>query len=366
MSTLGFNSLVDLAQPALVDAAYLRAVALADGQTFDEVVADIAAGLAELNRELLTGAHFGEMLSVTDEIEVEDMIDNAGGVEDATEYGVANPRRAPMTAHMLPIKPYDRAFGWTMAFLRKARQTHIDNDVRGGVRDMRDHWEKSLLTRLFKVEADKVGSIANASVPFVDAQATDTVYVPPAYKGKTFSGSHTHYLRIATLNQAALETAVATLAEHGHTAPFEIVGSMSDIATWTAVGTFTGYKAPEWAGIVYRNATDRAAIADTTDYFGYIETRYGVARLWLTDRVPTGWFGVYKTYGQGDARNPLRVRIDPTLGFGWRIVDGKWVNSPLELAVAYAEFGVGVGDDRTNFVGVKIAGAGNYTTPTIS
>ncbi len=368
MGVLSFSDLKDNALPALWDTAEIKKIELADGSTFDLVVADLRAGLQSLNAELLTTSHYGGLLSVTDEATVSDIIDSGtNGVEEATEYGIPTPRRGNETGHMLPLKKYDRALGWTFMSLRDARQSKLDSDVRSAFTDIRDAWQKHTLTRFFKMEAEKVGSTAAASVPFADGGTNDATYVPPSSgDGLTFLYTHDHYLRTATLNQAALNAAVAHLQEHGHKPPFDIVASRADIATWTNTTTFTGYKAPEWAGIVYRAAQDRAQVADVSEFFGYIETPYGIARLWLSNRVPTNYFGVYRSYGDGDARNPLRVRINPRFGFGWNIVSGQYVNAPQVLAVMYAEYGFGIGEDRTNGVLTYINAAGDYVTPTIA
>lgn len=365
MATLGLDDLKSIQPPALWDLAELKRIQLQEGMTFDQVLRDVQAGLGALNSSLLSLPHYGGMVAVQDTAELEYPIGVSNGVEDATEYSRPAPKRGDTTGHMLPLRPYDRSLGWTMRYLQKARRVRIDSDVRSAVTDMRSQWQKKLLERFFKVEGEAVGVTANASVPFVDAAATDTKYKSPdSPDGKTFATSHSHFLRLTPLDAVAVTAAMLTLQEHGHTSPVEIVASEADAATWKAM---TGYKAPEWAGIVYHSsATERAAIPDTSIYFGYIETAHGIGRIWLTPRLPTNYFGMFKAYGSLDPRNPLRVRIDRISGYGWRLIPGMWANAPELVAVMWNEFGVGVGEDRTNGVCVLIAGAGNYITPTIT
>ena len=208
-------------------------------------------------------------------------------------------------------------------------------------------------------------STSNASVPFADGGDTDSAYVPPkSPDGEAFTSSHDHFLRQAAISDANLGTAVETLQEHGHPSPFDIIAARADASSWTGL---TGYKAPEWPGIVYHaSGVERAGVAEVSEYFGYVETDYGICRLWLTPRVPTNYYSLFKTYGRGDPRNPLRVRISPQVGFGFNLVPGNWVNAPSQMAVLYTEFGVGVGEDRTNGVCVYIHASGDYVTPTIS
>ncbi len=371
MAVLGFSDLKNTALPSLWDATVITQVRLAEGASFEELLADIRMGLQELNGQLLSMPHYADLFAVQDEPNLEYPIGVSNGFEDATEYSAPQPQRGKTTGHMLPLFPYDRGLGWTMMYLRKARSSKLDADVRSVVIDGKQLWQQKLLSRFFSDSGVTVGATANASVPFCDAGSTDSTYVPPrSPEGEIFTSSHDHFLGYSTsgitqdvVDQGAVDVAVETLQEHGHKSPFDIIGSRADASSWTSV---TGFKPPNWPGIVYHSsAVERAAVNEVSDYMGYIEGDYGIARLWLTPRVPTDNFGAFKTYGPGDPRNPLRVRIDRNVGFGYNLVPGLWVNAPSHMAVAWAEFGVGVGEDRTNGVCVDVA-ASSWAAPTIS
>ena len=368
MATLGFADLKDTALPSLWDASEIAKVRLAEGRTFDRLLAEVQQGMGMLSRELLDMPHYGDLFAVQDTVEVEYPIGASNGFAEATEYGVANPQRGATSGHSIPLKPYDRALGWTGMYLRNARATKLDADIRSAITDAKSLFQQKLLSRFFLSTGETVGSTANASVPFVDAAATDTTYCPPASpEGETFLTTHTHLLRVDAITQANLNTAVEHLQEHGHKSPFELIVARADIGSWTNKTNVTGYKNPEWPGIVYHSsATERAAVPEVSEYIGYVETDYGICRIWATPRVPTLYWGLYKNYGPGDPRNPLRVRINPNFGFGYQLVPGNWINAPSQLAVAYTEFGVGVGEDRTNGVLVYTYASGSYTSPTIS
>ena len=365
MATLSFADLKNTALPSLWDGAEMSKVALADGSTFDQVVGQINAALMALNGSMLDMPHYGSLISVQDDIEIEYPVGVSNGVQVAGEYSVPDPKRGATTGHSLPIVPYERAAGWTMMYLRKARRAKLDADVRSMVVDIRNNWQQKILQRFFKMEGETVGTTSNASVPFADGGVTDSTYVPiDSPDGESFTSSHDHFLRHTAIDATNLAATVETLQEHGYLAPFDIIGSRADAATWSGI---TGWKAPDWPGIVYHaSATERANVQEVTNYFGYIETDYGICRVWLTPRVPTAYYGLYKAYPAGDPRNALRVRIDQNTGFGWRLVPGNWVNAPMLLAAAYSEWGVGVGMDRTNGVCVEIDASGDYATPTIS
>lgn len=364
MATLGISSIADLALKSLWDLSEIRKLQLQDGATFETVVQDVNGAMQAFNREMVSMPHYSELLAVQDDVDLEYPVGVTNGVQDSTEFGRPDPKRGKTTGHSLPVRPYDRGLGWTMRFLRKARITQIDADVRSAVTDLRNHWQQALLTRLFKMEGETVGATANASVPLADGGTTDANFIPPqSPDGENFLATHDHFLRLAALSTTNIEVAVEHLQEHGHVAPYNLIGSKADIATYTGL---TEFKKPEWAGLTYREATDRAKIAGIEDFIGYIETDYGLVRVWVTPRVPTAYFAVYKPYGPGDARNPLRVRIDPLTGFGWQLVPGVWLNAPEMMAVLYAEYGIGIGEDRTNGVCVEIDASGDYASPTIS
>lgn len=370
MATLGFADLKDTALPSLWDTSTIVKAQLADGSTVGELLADLRGGLRILNGQLLDMPHYGNLFAVQDEPTVEYPIGVSNGFTEATEYTPPDPKRGATTGHMLPLTAWDRGLGWTMMYLQDARREKLNADVASALADGKSLFQKRLLTRFFTSTGNTVGSTSNADVPFADGGSVDSSYVPPdSPEGETFLYTHSHFLGYGTsgitqdtINQSAVDVALEHLQEHGHESPFEIIGSRTDASSWTAV---TNWKAPEWPGVVYHaSGVERAAVGEISSYFGYVESDYGIARVWLTPRLPTLHFGVYKAYPQSDARNPLRVRINRRQGFGFVDVPGVYVNAPSQMIVLYARFGVGVGD-RVNGVGVDVA-ASTYSSPTIS
>ncbi|MCP5016864.1 MAG: hypothetical protein GY938_16590 [Ketobacter sp.] len=367
MATLGFSDLRETSLPSLWDATTLTQFRLQDGRTLDQMAADVQSGLQMVNSSLLSMPHYSGMFAVQDDPDVEYPIGVSNGFQVGGEYTSPDPGRGETTGHMLPLINYDRGLGWTARYLRKARSTKLDADVRSVVIDARNLWQQKLLQRFFKMEGETVGSTSNASVPLADGGTVDSNYVPlDSPEGESFASTHDHFLRLNGITQANLNTAIETIQEHGHMSPFELIVSRVDIGSWTNTTNITGYKHPSYQSEILRDGADRANIMDNSMYVGYVETDYGICRIWATPRVPTGYWGLFKAYGSGDPRNPLRVRFDTTFGFGYNIVPGTYVNAPSHLLVASTEFGVGIGEDRTNGVCVENDTSGDYATPTIS
>jgi hypothetical protein len=365
MATLGYRTLVDGNPPSLWNMTELERVRMMDGVTFDQVVNDIQAALQLLNRDLLSDPLVAGMYAVQNNPDLKYAIGVTNGFVELTEFGRPDPGRGGRTGHMIPFNRRGRSLGWSMQGLMESSSDDVDTDVRSAIRDARNEFPKRLLQRFFKMEAEDVRDTSGSSVPLADGGTTDSTYVPiEGPDGQTFTSSHDHFLRHAAISNANVNLVAEHLFEHGHEAPYDLLAAEADAATWTAL---TKWKAPTWTDLNYAaSATERANISDVSRYNGYLETDYGLVRVKFTYRVPTAYFGAYKNYGPLDPRNPLRVRIMDVYGFGYRILPGNWVNSPEQLAVIAAMYGVGIGSDRTNGVCVEIDAAGDYATPTIS
>lgn len=369
MAILGYNDLKGRALPSLWDQDYLKKLELQGGRMVGDLLNEVQGALSVVNGDLINDPMFAGMLSVADEAAVEYAVGSSNsGVVEITDHSTPDPYKGVVTGHMLPLKDYARALGWTELGLRRAREATINADVRAAVRDIKNSFQQQALARFFKMEGETVGSTSNASVPLADGGTTDSSYVPfQSPDGETFTSAHDHFLRQASVTEANVSAALEHLQEHGHNSPFTVIISRSDIATWTAL---SGFKSPEWPQIrQFDNSSgaDRAAgLADIERYIGYLETDWGIAQLWATPRVPANYYAAFKSYGTLDPRNPLRLRVDPATGYGWNIMRGQWVNMPHHLVVLHSAHGFGIGEDRTNGVAVYIAGSGDYTTPTIS
>lgn len=360
----GFNDLKQWALPSYWDAAELSKWRLADGTTYDQFIADAGRGLALVNSSLTADPLISSLISLTDEMSVEYRVGATTGMQDHTEYARPDQRRGATTGHMLPLKAYDRGMGWTWDFLRKARRVQLDTDVAEVVKDIQDNWQKKILTRLFKSTYDAVGS-SGRSMPLADGGTADAAYVPIAVpsRGGTFTYTHDHIVSVNGITQTLFEPVVAYLYEHGYDAPYDLLVAYADIASWTNTTNVTGWIPRADPLIRYGMTADTANVSD--GYLGVIETDYGTCRVRASGRVPTTYWALYKSYGPMDSRNPLVVRQSTDYGISAVLLKGDHIREfPLEEAIVFQEFGVGV-MDRVGAV-VVYNNAGAYSDPTIS
>jgi hypothetical protein len=338
------------------DAAELSKYQLQDGTTYAAVVAQMNTALGALNAEIAGDPLYSQLVSYTDEPELEYRIGTSNGFEEFTEYGRADTFRGETAGHMLPLKPYDRRLGWTWNYLRQARTSQLQADIADAIKDARDLWRKNLLARLLKRGDDtgkKAGLGATGISPgFATAAASTGVdYIPPAYGGNAFTVNHEHYVGIAggLFTGAVFADAASELREHGHEPPYNCIIADADADT---VRGLTGFVAAPELTVNYGNATTLAAvnggsIAPGVRAIGSIKETI----IWVVAGVPQYYGFVWKGYGANSQRNPLRIRLqkgqtrpqfiampDPLAGNG---------SHPLQELMLFGEFGVGVAD-RTN------------------
>jgi hypothetical protein len=365
MTILGPNDLKQWALPAGWDAARLAQYQLASGESYDGLLDDIATGLSLANSSLLNDPIISSLISVTEEMAIEYPVGVSNGFEDHTEYATPDAQRAAVTGHMMEPVDKDRKLSWTFDFLRKARRSQIDADIASAMADLRNVWQRTLLQRLFKSTYTAVG--AGRSMPVADGGTADSAYIPPNVpdRAAAFANTHTHLGRLNGITQANLETAVAHLWEHGYDAPYDLLVSQADLASWANTTNVTGWIRRADGLIRYGVQTDLAAVSD--EYIAVIETStYGPVRVRATARIPTTYWTVYKSFGPLDSRNPLAVRPSMTWGLGAALLAGDHIRQfPLENALLRLEFYMGVAN-RVGAYLVKNASSSTYSDPTIA
>lgn len=336
------------------DATALRNFQLQDGTTYAAVVAQMDAAIGALNAELYNDPLWSGLVSYTDQPEVEYRVGVSNGMERFTEYGRPDSKRADTEGHMLPLIPYDRGLGWTWDYLRKARTSQVQADIADAIKDARDKWRVSILTRLLKRGDDSganngLGS-SGLSAGFATAAASTGVdFTPPTFGGNAFTSNHEHYVAIAggTWTNAAFADIKAELREHGHEPPYNTLISPTDE---TQVSALTDFIPAAKTNVNYGTSTTLATVSQASVAPGiYPIGMISDSVVWVVPGIPQ-YYGVgYKSYGMNSQRNPLRIRLqkgqmrpmvtafpDPRSGAG--------AVYPLQYMMLFFEFGVGVAD----------------------
>lgn len=370
---LGGRTILAGALPTGVDATRLAQWQLKSGTTWAEFLARTANALGAFNAELVQ--RWGDLIFITEEIMME--YPNGGAITESkviTDVDVVDPRHETTIGHMIDLLVYGDALGGTRRSFRDAREAQLRADIRGVVNRLRESFEKAVLTRLFSNSETAVGS-SGYNVPFVRGTGGNVDFAPPAFGGETFTTSHDHYLGVDDdtydyddmLNQLA-----ETLQEHGHEPPYIAICSRADVSTVVALTAYTQILSQNVIVVDRGGATsgNQFFTRENREFgrFGYFQSEYGEIELRATNRVPTKYVGLYKSYGVNNEQNPIAIRVHPDEGFGARIVSQSSNDPrfPIEQMRVEMEHGIGVGSDRTSAAAAYLHSSGTFTAPTIS
>lgn len=372
---LGAMDILNKALPTGVDGARIAQWELRAGRTWGDFIGEVALAMAELNQDLMD--RWGWLVYITEDHFFEYM--NGGSVTASpmlTDLDFPDPSHATTIAHMIDLIPYGETVGGTKYFFRDGREQTFRAAIRSKVDRLTWRFEQTLLNRLFVPTETSVGT-NGYNVGFAYGTTGNVDFTPPAYGGEAFSSTHSHYIGVDTdtydygdgLNQLAEH-----LEEHGHPAPFTAVVSRTDIATYYALPDFVEpldqrvvivdrgtTTADTGAGFFSREMREMGVIGGFQSEYGYIELR-------STNRVPTTYMGMVKSYGNNNERNPIAIRVHPDVGFGARITAQSNDNDldRIKRLLLEFEFGIGVGLDRTNGIAAYLSAAGTWSNPTIS
>jgi len=354
---LGARDTSTLALPVGWDAGALEKERLSDGTTFLQVAAALNGAVQSAAQTIYADPLLSSLVSYTSEAAVTEYAQGAtNGFQEFTEYGRPDPQRADTTGHMLPIKPQVRALAWTWYYLRNARMAQIEADIADAVKDMSDLWRVAILRRMLRRIDDSGAAMGLGTGGYspglaTDAGSTAVDFVPPAHGGVTFTSAHEHYVGIGggLFTAAVFQDVKAELLEHGHLPPYDmVIGTLDE----TTVRGLTGFIPVQQMDINYAVTVSTATFGPEYRADGYnIGTIHDV-RVRVVNGIPRYYGFAWKNYGANSQRNPLRIRLakntsrptfevmtDPTAGNA---------THPLQYAMIFTEFGVGVGSDRTN------------------
>lgn len=372
---LGLRTIIAKALPTGVDGTRIAQWQLRSGKSYRQWVSEAATALAGWNAEM--ARMWGWLYGLTEEIMME--YPNGGSVTPMPQLPDTDriePKHGTTIGHMIDLIAYGDAMGGTRRYFRDLREAQADADLQRIILSAQWRFEQAILTRWFTNTENSVGT-SGYDVPFVRGTGGTVDFAPPAYGGEAFTTSHNHYLGVDSDNLGyddALNQLAETLQEHGHNPPYNAMVSRADIASYYALPDFIEPLPPN-VMVVDRGTTTAdtgaALFAREDREFGRVgsfNSEYGVVVLRATNRVPTKYLGMCKSYGQDNPRNPLAIRVHPDVGFGAYIIPETSIDDdyPLKQIDVEFEFGVSVGRDRTNGAVAYLVSGGAWANPTIT
>lgn len=351
----------------------------ADGRDLNEMWAEFLGTLALVNErqsalvQLMTFPVQQLVESVPQVGEVE--------FEDASEFGVPGSARLTLDYYEMAydFRDYDLATRYTWKFLRDADARQIE----AVHQQILAADQRLIFRRVMEAIFDNANRTADIRkqaynvYPLYNADGT----VPATYKGKTFDGTHSHYMvsGSATIDSGDLEDAYEKIAEHGF--------GLAQGTTFITMLNRTQIKEVRKfrAGVVNNNAavaqydfipsaTQPALIVPNSD--GLIGSlppsiwnglpvvgSYAGMLIIEESYIPEGYMLMFGTGGSGDLQNLVGLREHANPAYrGLRLLPGNQQNYPLVDSFYSRGFGTGI-RQRAGGVVMQFKTTGAYTAP---
>lgn len=379
MALLGARALIDLAIPTGIDGAEVLKFDMKDGRTAQEVIAEAAAMIGDVNTQL--AAQYGGIWRMTESIWAQNTNGESARSETPrkSEFKRADGVRASLIGHMFPIVDFEDAVEWTPLYLRDAIPDQITADLQLITDRWRNRVDKDIWTRALTKTENTIGT-AGYDVGWAIGTGTNVNFIPPQYGATIFDSTHTHfkYYDDSSLDyDDMVEGMMAEMRHHGYTGILSLFVAQADVAEYTAftsAGLFVPLQAPQFTVIAgSTNAPVRIASGELSgipgDLIGYWQSpAYGLAEIRTNARIPTDYAFLTKSFGVNNPRNGLAVRTHPRGGFGL-VVDPQVtmsINPELDYVLFKATHGIGVNDRLNGVAGYIANSAASYVDPTIS
>lgn len=285
-----------------------------------------------------------------------------GGTSDkvwqrSAEYAPSRPQIGlPGRSWMLPIHFNEIALGFTERALQTMQIEQFTDEVRTTVQAVAKGRRADVLDRLFNDEEEPLDDDGGGASPgFAGSGTGANAFVGVLPSGLTTDGSYTHYFQ-ADDTANALDTAIKAMQtnlELWASGPFDLISSPDAFERIIANTTDTTQFVSAGSDLIRRGEAQDVAMVDPNRYAGVYNGRIRV--MWPDYQIAGNGFAVVKTYGAGNANNPLAWRYDPLFGRNAYVEDRALY--PLAEAMILQTYGIGVG----NRVGATVCSIGGTT-----
>jgi hypothetical protein len=304
----------------------------------------------------------------------------ADSFDEASEYGVPQSMAAQDYLKVgYDFRDWDKATRFTWKFLRDASAEQVRAQVTRILEADSRLTTGLVLQRLFD-NTSGTNDFQNVVYPL---WANDGI-APPAYMGRTFTGSHNHYLvsGAADLDSGDIEDAARLVTEHGWgrggaSGQLLILANPADgelIRSWRAgiESRSGGPKAkydfiPSASAPAFYTSETVVGALPPTDMAGIpIAGSYGPMWLVESEVVPIDYVAVAASGGLDSPANPFAMRVHPNPAYqGLRAIPGVWQRYPIIESMFARGCGVGT-RSRSAAAIVQVKASGSYEPPTIS
>ncbi|MFV9634855.1 hypothetical protein [Mycobacterium neumannii] len=364
--------------PGFADQGQLLINELADGVRLTDVYAEIQRAVEVYNQHKTTVASLLSYPTTQAAAPIAQGLAQEH-FDVASEFGTPTALNPPVDVIKLGFQyaDWDKATRFTWKFLRDATSEQVTDRVRNLLDADARLVQGLVLQRLFDPTPGE-----NDFAHTVYGLWNGDGIVPPSYMGRTFTGSHDHYLvsQGAELDSGDVEAAVRLVVEHGYglgaDSGSQLVALFNPaeaehVQSWRAgEENANGQTArfdfiPSANAPTYLTQSSIVGALPPTDVDGVpVLGSYGKAWVIESMLVPAGYFAVFATGGPDSEQNVIARRMHPSPAWqGLRLIEGNWAKYPLVESFFQRGLGTGVRHRGAAAV-VQIKASGSYEVPT--
>lgn len=298
--------------------------------------------------------------------------------EEASEFGIPESLGAPSNAVLLgnSLKDFDKSGRFTWKFLRDSTAEQIRAVINYAVAADNKLVNGMIVNRLFD-PTPETNEYGHTCYGLWNADGM----VPPPYLGKTFNGTHTHYLvsQADVIDSGDLDDAIRHIQEHGYGMDpgSQLIAFMNPVEA-DEVSSFKAGEVnnntvvskhdfiPSKGAPAYYTPNEIVGDIAPASYNGLpIDGSYGTLWVVRSQYIPEKYLAIVATSGANSPNNAVSVRQHTNAAYrGLRSIPGPQPYYPLQDSFWARCIGVGT-RHRGAAVVTQIKATGSYAAPSI-
>jgi hypothetical protein len=293
--------------------------------------------------------------------------------EEASEYGVPqSTRQAFDTINAgATFTWFDAAWRATWRYLADATDAEIAANASAIIQASQDKVFNDVMKTIFANTNRSVTDKKTGQVYDVFAFANGDGWVPPAYAGNTWNGTHTHFRTsgAAAIASGDLDEIIGDLKSHGYSEEngtqivvFLNAAEMDVVKTFRTANGDRADFIPSKGQSFFASDGDLIGDQPVASYAGFpVKGGYDGAVLIETSRIPAGYVVALASGGKLALTNPILLRQHPKFP-GLTLVKGRDNDYPLVESYWTLGYGTGVRHRLAGMV-MQITADADYAAP---